>query len=137
MQSMHKQLRLSLCPCSNYAVDFVGNTIVNVQQSPFTVTSSAQVAIHNTTFVNVLCQGSNTEFFSWASPGSIIFLANVDDVTISGSEIHNDERCSSPHGNYAQPVSMVNATNVRGVALPEQPSAATVLQETLQLPPLG
>ena len=135
MQSMHKQLRLSLCPCSNYAVDFVGNTIVNVQQSPFTVTSSAQVAIHNTTFVNVLCQGSNTEFFSWASPGSIIFLANVYDVTISGSEIHNDERCSSPHGNYAQPVSMVNATNVRGVALPEQPSAAAFLQATLQLPP--
>ena len=135
MQSTQNKLKLSLCLCSNYAVDFVGNIIVDVQQSPFTVTSSAQVAIRNTTFVNVLCQGSNTEFFSWASPGSIISLANVDDVTISGSKIHNNERCSSPQGNYAQPVSMVNATNVRGVGLSKQPSAATFLKETLQLPP--
>ena len=46
---------------SNYAVDFVGNKIVNSQTGPFTVTSAAQVTIANTTFVNVLCTTNNTQ----------------------------------------------------------------------------
>jgi hypothetical protein len=50
------------CPVrSNYAVDFVGNKIVNTQTGPFTVTSAAQVTIANTTFVNVLCVNNDTQ----------------------------------------------------------------------------
>lgn len=110
-------------------MDFVGNTIVNVQSSPFTVTSSAQVSIVNTTFVNVLCAGGKTEFFDWASPGSIIFLANVADVTFSGNAVHNNDKCRIPSGNYSQPVSMVNATNIQGLQPQPQAPTATLLQK--------
>ena len=100
---------------NNYNIRFVDNTVVNVQKSPFTVTSSADILIANTTFVNVLCANNNTEFFEWATPGSLIFLANVKGIRFSGNKIINDEHCKHPSGNYAEPVSMVNATGIQGL----------------------
>ena len=115
------------CWCSNYKVDFLRNTIANVRQSPFVVTSAAQVTIHDTSFVNVLCHGNDTQYFKWAPPGSLIALANVDNVTVKGTRIRNNEQCPTPSGNYAQPVSMVNATHVQDLP-PADSAAATVLQ---------
>jgi len=117
-----------MCMCSNYAVDFVGNTIVNVQQSPFTVTSAAQVTIQNTTFINVLCHDKDVQAFTWAAPGSLIAMANVENVSISGTHIHTNRLCKSPSGDHARPVFMVNATNVQGV-LPIGSPAPSLLQE--------
>ena len=108
-------------------MDFLRNTIANVQQSPFVVTSAARVTIQDTTFVNVLCHGNDTQYFKWAPPGSLVALANVDDVSVKGTRIRNNEQCLSPSGNYAQPVSTVNATHVQGL-LPTDSAAATVLQ---------
>ena len=115
------------CGCSNYAVDFLRNTIANVQQSPLVVTSAARIAIQNTTFINVLCHGNDTQYFKWAAPGSLVALADVDDVSITGTRIYNNALCPSPSGNYAQPVSTINATHVRYVR-PADSAAATILQ---------
>ncbi len=115
------------CRCSNYKVDFLRNTIANVCQSPFVVTSAAQVTIQDTSFVNVLCHGNDTQYFKWAPPGSLIALANVDNVSVKGTRIRNNEQCPTPSGNYAQPVSMVNATHVQGMPSADS-AAATVLQ---------
>ena len=103
--------------CSNYAVDFVGNTIANVHSLPFVITSSAQVQVHNTTFVNVLCgdDWSGPGYLPWATPDSLVFLANVGDIIFSDNSIANTADCQNPRGNYAHPVSMVNATGVIGV----------------------
>ena len=96
-------------------MDFVGNTIANVQSSPFVITSSAQVRVHNTTFVNVLCGEDLVPKYSWITPDSLVFLANVGDITFSDNSIANNADCHNPQGNYAHPVSMVNATGVVGV----------------------
>ena len=115
-----------MCFCSNYAVDFVGNKLVNVQKGPITITSAAQITISNTTFVNVLCEKGDTMAFAWETPGSLVFLANVANVTFSGNEIVNNEGCQYPNGNYAHPVSMVNATGIEGL---QTPSLASLLQK--------
>ena len=104
------------------------NTIANVRQSPFVVTSAAQVTIQDTSFVNVLCHGNDTRYFSWAAAGSLIALANTDNVSIKGTQIYNNELCLSPSGNYAQPVSMVNATHVQQGMPPADSAAASVLR---------
>lgn len=117
----------SFCWCSNYGVDFLRNTIVNVRQSPFVVTSAAQITIQDTSFVNVLCHGNDTQYFQWAPPGSLVALVNVDGVSVKGTRIHNNEQCLSPSGNYAQPVSVVNATHTQGMQPPDSASA-TILQ---------
>ena len=100
---------------------------MNVRQSPFVVTSAAQVTLKDTSFINVLCHGNDTQYFTWAPAGSLVALANVDGVSIEGTQIHNNELCPSPSGDYAQPVSEVNATHVQGM-LPADSAAATVLQ---------
>ena len=111
--------------CSDYAVDFVGNKIVNVHTAPLTITSAAQITVVNTTFVNDLCVSGGVSPFSWATPGALVFLANVNNVSLSGNQIVNNENCHQPSGNYAHPVSMVNATNITGL---EAPSLASLLQ---------
>ena len=116
---------LVLCCCSNYAVDFVRNTVVNAHQSPLIVTSAAQVTLQNTTFVNVLCYDNDTQHFDWSAPGSVVALANVVNVSISGTQIYNNELCQSPSANYDLPLSMVNATNVQGVH-----PAASILEKS-------
>ena len=90
-------------------MDFLRNTIVNVRQSPFVVTSAAQVTLKDTSFINVLCHGNDTQYFTWAPAGSLVALANVDGVSIEGTQIHNNELCPSPSGDYAQPVSEVSS----------------------------
>ncbi len=115
-----------MCSCSNYAVDFVGNKIVNVQSAPLTITSSAQVTVMNTTFMNALCVSGVPSPFEWATPSALVFLANVNNVSFSGNQVVNNANCHQPNGNYAHPVSMVNATNVIGL---EAPSLASLLQQ--------
>ena len=131
--SMHAQpTQHGLCPCSNYAVDFIGNTIVNTQRSPFVVTSSAQISIQNTTFVNVLCHSNTTTAlgFYWQEPGSVIFLANVDDITFSGNHVVTDQGCPHPFGNYEHPVSMYNASNIHGLHPQAQPIASFLARDS-------
>ena len=115
-----------MCSCSNYAVDFVGNKIVNVQSSPLTITSSAQVTVTNTSFVNDLCVDGASGPFTWTVPSALVFLANVENVSFSGNQVVNNENCRQPNGNYAHPVSMVNATNITGLGVP---GLASLLQQ--------
>lgn len=63
--------------------------------------------------------------FDWATPGSLIMMANVDDVAFWGNEVVNTAACVNPQGNYKDPVSMVNSTNVQGLAPPASSQAAT------------
>lgn len=101
---------------NNYNVDFVNNTIANTGSMPFLLTSAAQISIFNTTFVNVLCTQKDTVVYpDWQTRGAIIMVANVEDVTFSGNSILKDARCKTPYGNYSQPVTLVNATNVHGL----------------------
>lgn len=106
-------------------MDFVGNKIVNVHTAPLTITSAVQVTVTNTSFVNVLCVSGATSPFEWATPGALVFMANVDNVSFSGNQIVNNENCRQPSGNYVHPVSMVNATNINGL---EAPTLASLLQ---------
>ena len=119
-------INMGFCACSNYAVDFVGNKIVNVQTAPLTITSSAQVTVTNTSFVNAMCVSGAASPFEWATPGALVFMANVNNVSFSGNHIVNNENCRQPSGNYAHPVSMVNATNITGL---EAPTLASLLQQ--------
>ena len=64
--------------------------------------------------------------FDWATPGSLIMLANVDNVAFWGNEVVKTAACVNPQGNYKDPVSMVNSTNVQGLAPPASSQAATV-----------
>ena len=109
-------------------MDLVGNKIVNVNSAPLTITSAAQVTVVNTSFVNVLCVRGAQSPFPWATPGALVFMANVNNVSFSGDHIVNDQNCYQPSGNYAHPVSMVNATNVTGLE-GQAPTIASLLQE--------
>ena len=103
------------------------NTVVNVHQSPLTVTSAAQITIQNTTFVTVLCHDTQSQHFDCSAPGSVVALANVVNVSVEGTQIYNNKLCLNPSANYALPLSMVNATNVRGV----HPAASVVQKSEL------
>ncbi len=107
-------------------MDLVGNKIVNVHTAPLTITSSAQITVTNTSFVNAMCVSGATPPFVWATPGALVFLANVNNVSFSGNQIVNNENCRQPSGNYMHPVSMVNATNITGL---EAPTLASLLQQ--------
>ncbi len=78
-----------------------------------------------------------TQAFDWATPGSLIMLANVEDVLFWGNNVVNTAACVNPQGSYMDPVSMVNSTNVQGLATPAplQPAASALLQ--LDSAPLG
>lgn len=52
---------------------------------------------------------------SWQTPGAIVMVANVKDITFSGNSVIRDDRCKFPRGNYEHPVAMVNATAVSGL----------------------
>ena len=101
---------------NNYNVHIVGNTIVNSIHTPLTITSAAQIIVANNTFANVLCAGDDTASFPWETPNSIVTLANVEYVTFSGNAVTINSDCLAPVGNYTQPVSMVNATGIYGLA---------------------
>ena len=66
--------------------------------------------------MNVLCKDNDTAIFKWQTPRSIIFLANVHHVAFSGNAVQMGAGCANPSGNYAMPVSMVNAINIKGLS---------------------
>ena len=100
---------------NNFNVDFINNRIQNCGLTPFLMTSSAQVRVINTSFVNVLCFDEDTTNYNWQVKGSLIFLANVDNITFSGNTATTNSGCRHMYGNYNQPVALVNATNIHGL----------------------
>jgi hypothetical protein len=101
---------------NNYNVDFINNTIANCATTPMLITSATQVSVLNTTFKNVLCTQREMVNYDWQVEGAIVMAANVLDLTFSGNSIAKDARCRTPYGHYSQPVALVNATHVHGLA---------------------
>ncbi|BDA44754.1 hypothetical protein COCOBI_06-2320 [Coccomyxa sp. Obi] len=101
----------------NTNVQIINNQITGPQFGPLGVGSAATITVSGNRFLNVMCSAfdTNTRQYNWEIPNTPMQIFNVNGITLTNNTFAIDSNCAHSVANYAQPIYLVNVTNVVGV----------------------